>query len=216
MARSTRDTTRSDGLAAGLIAAVLGAALVVYAALYGQAAWTFAQAEPRYQEVVRGKLGTVVEMDALTQALRASPVQGDLSRAALVQMMSAQELGLSSMRAVMRLTLARRDLRRGLTASPADAFGWMRLAVAETRLNAMDSAAKALALALQVAPKEPKLAAMQFDLAIVLWPHLDPRAKSTLERRLAWAKTRPDLKQVVEGNSAVAIRERLAAERSGP
>lgn len=216
MARSTRDTTRSDGFAAGLLAAILGAALIVYAVLYGQAAWTFALAEPRYQEVVRGKLGTVVEMDALTQALRASPAHGDLTRAALVQMMSAQELGLSSLRAVMRLTVARRDLRRGLSASPADAFGWMRLAVAEVRLNASKSAAKALTVALAAAPKEPKLAAMQFDLAIVVWPHLDARAKAALERRLAWAKSRADLKAVVEGNSATALRERLAAERSGP
>jgi hypothetical protein len=216
MARSTRDTTQSDGIAGGLLAGVLGASLLVYGALYVEPAWTFAQAEPRYQDVVRGKLGSMVEMDALTQALRASPLQGDLSRAAFVQMLSAQELGLTSLRAVMRLTVARRDLRRGLAASPADAFGWMRLAVTELRLNAAESAAKALGLALKMAPKEPKLAAMQIDLAVALWPHLDVRTKAALERRLNWVQTRPDLKAVAEGNSARVVRERLTAERSGP
>jgi tetratricopeptide (TPR) repeat protein len=215
MAASTRDTIPSDSFVAGVLAAALAGALVVYASLYGEAAWRFAQAEPRYAEVARGKMGSVVELDALTQALRASPARADLSRAAFVQMVTAQRVGLNSLRAITRLSAARRDLRLGLRASPSDAYAWTRLAVVEHRLGHTAPAAAALGMALQVAPTERKLTAMQFDLAVTLWAELAPGAKAALERRLAWAEGWPDLKAAVASNSADALRKRLAAERAG-
>jgi len=214
MAANTRDTTPSDTRVAGVLGAVLGAALVVYAGLYADSAWNFAQAEPRYAEVTHGKLGSVVELDALTQALRASPARADLSRAAFVQMVTAQRVGLNSFRAITRLSAARRDLRLGLRASPSDAYAWTRLAVVEHRLGHVAAAAAALGMALQVAPAEHRLAAMQFDLAVVHWGGLAPDAKAALERRLFWAQAWPDLKAVAAGNSANVLRKRLAAERA--
>src|SRR5262245_40233099 len=95
MATSTRDTTRSDAVVAGLLAAAIGTSLIVYAALFAEPSWQYAQAAPRYAEVQRGKMPTVVELDALTQALRASPARADLSRAAFVQMLTAQRVGLT-------------------------------------------------------------------------------------------------------------------------
>jgi len=201
MAANTRDTIPSDARVAGILAAALGGALIVYGALYG--------------EVARGRLGSVVELDALTQALRASPARADLSRAAFVQMITAQRVGLNSLRAVTRLSAARRDLRLGLRASPSDAYAWTRLAVVEHRLGHTAAAAAALDMALQVAPAERKLTAMQFDLAVTLWTVLAPSAKAALDRRLAWVEKWPDLETVAAGNSADALRKRLAAEHAG-
>ena len=200
-------------MVAGLLGAVLSVALIAYAVLYVERAWDFAQAEPRYTAVARGKLGTAVELDALTQALRASPSRADLGRAALVQMLTAQRIGLDSIRAIGRLSAARRDLRLGLTTAPTDAYAWTRLAVTELWLDHSDRAGAALGMALQVAPAERGLASMQFDLAVILWPQLNGEARAALERRLAWAEGHPALKRVTEGNSVSALRERFAAAR---
>lgn len=216
MAQSTRDTTQNNAVAAGLTTGAISAALFVYAMLNVEAAWHFAQAEPRYGEIARGRAATVVELDALTQALRASPVPADLSRAALVQMLTAQQVGLETIRALPRLSAARRDLRLGLAAAPTDAFAWTRLAVTETNLDNRQNAAAALSLALQVAPTDQKLAALQFDLAVVVWPQLSSDAKALVERRLNWAQRWPSLKTVVEGNSAGALRRLIAADQADP
>ena len=216
MAASTRDTTQSNAVAAGFATGLIAAALLLYAVLNVEAAWTFAQAEPRYREITQGKVSTVVELDALTQALRASPVRADLSRAAYVQMLTAQQLGLKTIRALPRLSAARRDLRLGLGAAPTDAFAWMRLAITETNLGNRDAAAAALFIALQVAPTEHKLAALQFDLAVVLWPQLKRGTKGAVEQRLAWAARWPALKPVLAGNSANALRRLIEADRAEP
>lgn len=194
----------------------IAAALVVYAALYGEAAWTFAQAEARYRDLADGQPRTIVELDALTQALRASPARSDLTSAAHMQILAAEQLDVTSLRAISRLSAARRDLRLGLAASPADPFAWTRLALTELRLGHRQRAAAALARACRVAPFEPTLAATQFELAVILWPQLDADAKAALERRLTWASGQPDLKRVVEDKPAVTLRSRIASERSEP
>ncbi len=214
MATTTQNTTQNNGLATGLLAAALGAFLCVYAALFAERAWDFARAEPRYNAVARGKVGTTVELDALMQALRASPWRADLNRAAFIQMLAAQREGLKSLRATTRLTAARRDLRLGLTASPADVYAWTRLAVTEARLDDAKAGADALSMALQIAPAERKLTGLQFDLAVALWPQLDGEGRAALERRLAFAAKWPGLKSVLAGNSATTLRARLAAEKN--
>jgi hypothetical protein len=216
MVRRTRDTTRSDGLAAGLIAGAIAGGLIVFGALYGQASWHFAQAEPAFREVASGKSATVVELDALTQALRASPQRSDLSSAAIVQMLTAEQVGISSLRAISRVSAARRDLRLGLGASPSDASAWTRLAMTEAQLGHHARAVAALTLACEIAPNDPAPAAMQFDLALVLWPHMDARGKAAVERRLQWAGRRIDMKSVVAANAAATLQQRLISERSGP
>ncbi|MFM9863366.1 MAG: hypothetical protein ACKVRO_07140 [Micropepsaceae bacterium] len=209
MATPTRNTIQSEAAVVGVIAAAFAAYLLVYAAMFGMAAWTFAGAEPRYAAVTKGKVGTVFELDALTQALRASPWQADLSRAAFVQMLTAQQVGLGTFRATTRLSAARRDLRLGLSASPSDAYAWTRLAISEQRIEHEEDAARALSLALQVAPAERKLTAVQFDLGVILWPDLDTAGRDALARRLKWAEGRADLKTVLAENSAIVLRERL-------
>jgi hypothetical protein len=211
MATVTRNTIQSEAAVVGVLTAAFAAYLIVYAAMFGWPAWTFAGAEPRYAAVAKGKVGTVYELDALTRALRASPSRADLSRAAFVQMLTAQQEGLGSLRATTRLTAARRDLRLGLAASPSDAYAWTRLAISEQRIEHAREAARALSVALQVAPAERKLTSVHFDLAVILWPELDAAARAALARRIAWAEGRPDLKAIVSGNSATVLRERLAA-----
>lgn len=196
-----------------MIVAAFAAYMIAYAAMFGMPAWTFAGAEPRFASVAKGKVGTVYELDALTQALRTSPWHADLSRAAFVQMLTAQKEGLGSLRATTRLTSARRDLRLGLSASPSDAYAWTRLAISEQRIEHEEDAARALSVALQVAPAERKLTSVQFDLAVILWPELDAVAREALARRLKWAEGRADLKTVVTENSAVVLRDRIAAWR---
>ena len=209
MAAATRNTIQSETVVVGIIAAAFAAYLIAYAALFGMPAWSFAGAEPRYAAVAKGKVGSVYELDALTQSLRTSPWHSDLSRAAFVQMLTAQQEGLGSLRATTRLTAARRDLRLGLSASPSDAYAWTRLAISEQRIEHENEAARALSLALQVAPAERKLAPVQFDLAVILWNELDTPAREALDRRLKWAGARADLKTAVTGNSATVLRQRL-------
>lgn len=213
MATATRNTIQSEGAVVGVLVAALAGYLIVYAALFGMSAWTFASAEPRYAAVAKGKVGTVFELDALTRALRASPSRSDLSRAAFVQMLTAQQEGLGSLRATTRLTAARRDLRLGLSASPSDAYAWTRLAISEQRIEHAKEAARALSIALEVAPAERKLTSVHMDLAVILWPELDTAGREALERRIAWAEGRPDLKALVAGNSAAVLRGRLATWR---
>ncbi|NOT42758.1 MAG: hypothetical protein HOP13_19950 [Alphaproteobacteria bacterium] len=209
MAAVTRNTIQSEAAVVGVIAAAFACYLLVYAAMFAIPAWTFAAAEPRYTAVTKGKVGTMFELDALTQALRASPWKADLSRAAFVQMLTAQQVGLGTFRATTRLTAARRDLRLGLSASPSDAYAWTRLAISEQRIEHEEDAARALSLALQVAPAERKLTAVQFDLAVILWAELDTAGRDALARRLKWAEGRADLKTVLAENSATVLRERL-------
>jgi hypothetical protein len=128
-------------------------------------------------------------------------------------MLTAQQEGLGSLRATTRLTAARRDLRLGLAASPSDAYAWTRLAISEQRIEHAREAARALSVALQVAPAERKLTSVHLDLAVILWPELDAVARAALARRIAWAEGRGDLKAIVSGNSAIVLRERLAAWR---
>lgn len=209
---TTRNTIASEAIVAGILAAAFASWLLVYGAMFLLPSWHFAEAEPRYAEVARGKAGTVVELDALIQALRTSPVRADLSRAAFVQMLTAQQIGLRSLRATTRLTAARRDLRLGLSASPSDAYAWTRLAITEFRLEHEREAAAALALALQVAPAERKLTSVQVDLAVALWPDLDKEGRAAIARRLKLAERWPELKATLQGNSVAALRERVAAE----
>ena len=215
MATLTRNTIQSEAIVVGLFVAAFAAYLVVYAAMFGWSAWQFASAEPRYQEVTKGKVGTVFELDALTQVLRASPWHSDMSRAAFVQMLTAQQEGLGSLRATTRLSAARRDLRLGLSTSPSDPYAWTRLAISEQRIGHLPEAGRSLSLALQVAPAERKLTPVQFDLAVILWSQLDGPARDALSRRLAWAAGRSDMQAVVKANSAQVLKQRIADWRQG-
>jgi len=200
----------------GAFAASFALALILYAVSFVGSAWRFAQAEPQYDAVARGKLGTVIELDALTRALRVSPMRADLNRAGFVQVVTAQREGLKSARAATRMFSARRDLRAGLGIAPSDSLAWTRLAVAEHTLGNRERAAAALSVALQVAPAERKAIALQLDLALLLWPELDRAGKVSIERRLGDAEKSPHLAPVLAGNSAQALRRKLEEEKREP
>lgn len=199
----------------GVLTAAFSAALIIYSLQYVRLAWKFAQAEPRYAAVVKGQLPGELELDALTRSLRDSPNVSNLSRAAFVQLLRAQQLGIKSIRALPRLTAAQRDLLKGLSAAPSDAYAWTRLAVADAELEEPAKAAAALEMALQLAPSDRPLASMQFDLAVLLWNDLSPAAKAFLAQRLKWAAQQPELKSVTTGVSARALRDKLAAKPAG-
>jgi len=205
MATSTRDTTRTDAVVIGALTAVIAALVLVYGALFVVPAWEFAHVEQVYLQTMKGKVREVPELDALARSLRAAPSMSDLSRAAYVQMLTAQQQGLHTFSAKTRLSSARRDLRRGLAASPADGYAWTRLAVAELELGNNKAAAAALSMALELAPAAQGLAAMHFDLGVALWQELDARAQRSLLQKLKWARGIPALKEVVTGNSALAL-----------
>lgn len=215
MAINTRDTTRIDRAVIGVLTSAFAATLVIYSLQFVGSSWRFAQAEPRYAEVVKGNLPGEVELDALTRSLRDSPNPSNLSRSAFVQLVRAQQLGIKSIRALPRLTAAQRDLLKGLAAAPSDAYAWTRLAVAQAELEEPAKAARALEMALQLAPSDRPLASMQFDLAVLLWNDMSPAARAFVAQRLKWASQQPELKSVTEGVSARALRERLAAKPSG-
>lgn len=210
MATSTTDTTRIDEVIFGLPMAVLALAMLLYAAHHFTAVWQYAQAEADYMRVARGEIPGELELDAMTGALRRSGKPSDLSRAAHAQLIRAQQLGVKSIRSIPRLTAARRDLLLGVSASPADAYAWTRLAVVEMHLASAGPAARALEMALQLAPAERKLTALQFDLAVVLWPELQPAARNSIAQRLRWARQLPELKAAMAGNSARSLEQLLA------
>ena len=62
---TTRNTIASEAIVAGVLAAAFASWLLVYGAMFLLPSWHFAEAEPRYADVARGKAGTVVELDAL-------------------------------------------------------------------------------------------------------------------------------------------------------
>jgi hypothetical protein len=192
--------------------AVTAAGMMLYGLQYLRASWAFAQARPDYILVTKGQLPGELELDALTRSLRSSPYRSDQSGAAFVQLLRAQQLGIKSVRALPRLIAARHDLRLGIAASPADAFAWTRLAVAEAQLDERKQAADALAMALELAPAERVLASMQFDMAVLLWDELSPAAKSSLAQRLKWIEGIAELHDVAWGNSARSLRDRLKAD----
>lgn len=216
MATNIRDTTRTDRIVVGLLLAFVAVGMVLYAVQYFRASWAFAQARPSYIAVTKGQLPGDLELDALTRSLRTSPYRSDLSGAAFIQLLRAQQLGITSIRALPRLIAARHDLRIGIAASPADAFAWTRLAVAEAELGERKQAAAALGMALELAPAERVLAAIQFDLAVVLWDDLGASAKASLAQRLKWISGMPALKDVAAGNSARALKARLATTGARP
>lgn len=203
-------------IAAGLVTGAVASGLLVYAVLFAEGAWRFAQAEAHYRDIDDAGARTVVELDALTRALRASPARRDLTHAAEVQIRAAEQLGVSSFRAITRLSAAQRDLHTGLAASPADVSAWTRLAETEARLGNRRQAVAALMLACRMAPPTPALAGIQMDLAVVLWPNLTTGAKAAVEHRLAWMENRPEMKAVAQGTAAMTIRARLHGERSDP
>ncbi len=75
-------------------------------------------------------------------------------------------------------------LRRGLALEPADLFAWYHLALAEWWRGRLGDAASALAMSYRTGPYHPPLAGERGRLALALWPHLTPAARTAVVREV--------------------------------
>lgn len=216
MTAPPRDTTQIDGVIFGLPMAVLAIAILFWAMHTFPSAWSalFAQAaiEPqnRYDAVARGAAAGDPELAALSQTLRRTGQPASIARAAQVQLLRAQRVGVTSVRAQQLATQAVRDLRVALAAAPADTHAWMRLAVAHCILQEQAPAARALAMSLRTAKSDAALNAMQLDLAVIVWNELEPSARALIAERLRAGAARGPKPGGKEGHSARLLREMIA------
>lgn len=216
MTAPPRDTTQIDGVIFGLPMAVLALAILFWAAQVFPLAWSalFIQSalEPqnRYEAVSRGAAVGDPELAALSRTLRRTGQPANIARAAQVQLLRAQRIGVTSLRAQQLATQAVRDLRVALAAAPADTHAWMRLAVAHYLLQEQAPAARALAMSLRTAKSDAALLAMQFDLAVIVWDELDPAARALVAERLNAAGAQARRVGEKEGHSARLLRGMIA------
>jgi hypothetical protein len=114
------------------------------------------------------------------------------------------------------LSEARRQLRLGLAASPAQLQPWLWLADVEQVLGNDDEAARAVTLALLSAPHDVSFAAARAVLAVPLWDRLGDEARSVAARDAAKAMAAPDaqdfVSRIVELDAVEALREALAGD----
>ncbi len=191
------------GVIAALFAA-LGASLLVAGALRLPGAYAASFAEVTYRQAAL--LGTRMDAAALDRAA----AHLDPSRAAFLDMRIAQERGLRTVEGRARLTRAAAELERGLRRAPADAYAWTRRAAVLVQLKgANEAAARSLSLALMIAPHDRKLGAIQFDLAVVLWPMMDAQAREALARRARFIAATPDLAPQAHAFAATALGQSL-------
>jgi hypothetical protein len=170
------------------LAAALGAALIVAGAVRWPGAYAASFAEVTYREAAL--LRTRMDVSVIDKAA----AQLDPSRAAFLDMRIAQEQGVRTGEGYARLVRAAAELARGLRASPADPYAWTRRAAVLVQLEgATRAAAQSLSTALMIAPRDRKLGAMQFDLAVVLWPLMDGEGREALVRRAAFIAGDPAL-----------------------
>ena len=174
-------------------------------------AYAASVAEVRYREAaLLQKPIEAEESDRVAASL-------DASRAGFLDMMVAQELGSRTAQGQARLARAIGELQRGLRASPADAYGWTRLAAALVQTRAAgDEAAWALSVALQIAPHDRKLGALQFDLAVVLWPRLSADGREALTRRARFIAGEPTLKAQAQAFAVTALGQSLLGHGRAP
>lgn len=99
-------------------------------------------------------------------------------------------------------------LIRGVTLEPASARGWTLLAYAWAPADRV-KAANALAMALELAPKDYWLAGMRSEAAAMLWPQLDPDAQASAlaQMRLLWEEPllRGRLRKLLTSKTGVAL-----------
>jgi hypothetical protein len=170
------------------LAAAIGATLIVAGAVRWPGAYSASFAEVTYREAAL--LRTRMDVNTLDGAA----AQLDPSRAAFLDMRVAQEAGVRTSAGRARLVRAAGELARGLRAAPADAYAWTRRAAVLVQLEgATRAAAQSLSTALMIAPRDRKLGAMQFDLAVVLWPLMDGEGREALARRARFIADEPAL-----------------------
>jgi hypothetical protein len=114
------------------------------------------------------------------------------------------------------LSEARRQLRLGLAASPAQVQPWLWLADIEQVLDNTDGAAEAVRLSLLSAPHGFNFAASRARMALPLWESLSDDAKRVAARDTAGAIAAPEggefVASIVELGGGEALREAVAGD----
>ena len=191
MTAPPRDTTQIDGVIFGLPMALLALAVLLFAGPHPAPSWSALSVQgrldpqARYEAVARGTAASDPDLAALGRTLRHTGVPENVARAAQVQLIRAQMLGVTSVRAQQLATQAVRDLKSSLAVAPSDTHAWMRLAVAHHLLQEQGPAARALAMSLRTGKSDPALLSMQLDLAVIVWEELGSAARKMIARHLA-------------------------------
>jgi hypothetical protein len=215
MTSPPRDTTQIDGVIFGLPMALLALAILLCAGPTLATTWSSLSVQSRldpqtrYEAVARGIPASDPDLAALGRTLRQSDVPANVARAAQVQLIRAQMLGVTSVRAQQLATQAVRDLKQSLAVAPSDTHAWMRLAVAHHLLQDQRAAAQALAMSLRTGKSDPALMSMQFDLAVVVWDGLVPAARNVIARHLANNDQLSSLPGGKESHAVRVLRARL-------
>lgn len=152
--------------------------------------------------------------DAALQWVELPQARLDLGLALYLMAQDARRLRVDSRQALLE---ARRQLRLGLSASPAQVQAWLWLADIERALGNPDEAARAVRLSLLSAPHDASLPGSRARMALLLWDRLGDDARRIAARDTAKAITAPDGEEFVAGivelGSVEALREAVAGDR---
>jgi hypothetical protein len=162
-----------------------------------------------YDRIAEGRLPVDIELLSLAVGLRSTGEPDDKMRAALIELLWAQRLGVDTLRGLQRVIAARKDLETALAVRPANGHGWMKLAIARVLMDEPREAERALAASLATSGPDPALTALQLDLAVVLWDALKDDTKQSLEKRLKWIAGQPSLKDLEHSHAATVLRRKL-------
>lgn len=139
-----------------------------------------------------------------------------LNDLALVAMTRAEQAGVAKPEARPWLDEARRWQQAALIASPADTYGWARLAYIHLELSGPSrAAAAALEQSMATGPFEPQLMLTRLKTAFLLYDFLDAETKAQLPSvlRASWHFA-PELvaKAAREGHFQSALRDAIHAD----
>jgi hypothetical protein len=217
MTAPLRDPTEADGLVFGLPMAVLALVVLLVMVPSVPVNWS-AQTERerlalrlKYERALDGELPVDIELLSLGEGLRRTGYVQDMQRAALLELLWAQRLGVDSLRGLQRVIAAREDLEAALARHPADAYGWMKLALARYLMNDLRPAAAALGASLATRRTDPVLTSLQLDLAVILWDHLPAGARGLVEVRLRAIDGTSALKVLQQSHAVRVLRRKVSA-----
>ncbi len=215
MTETPRDPTPTDGVLFGLPIACLALGILLLLIPAVPAQWSLETARDTqtmrkaYDRIAEGRLPVDIELLSLAVGLRATGEPDDKMRAALIELLWAQRLGVDTLRGLQRVIAARKDLETALAVRPANGHGWMKLAIARVLMDEPREAERALAVSLATSGPDPALTALQLDLAVVLWDALKDDTKQSLEKRLKWIAGQPSLKHLEHSHAATVLRRKL-------
>jgi hypothetical protein len=151
--------------------------------------------------------------DAALQWVELPQARLDLGLTLYLMSQEARRLRVESRRALLE---ARRQLKLGLVASPAQVQAWLWLADIEQVLGNLDEAAQAVRLSLLSAPHDVNFPASRARMALLLWERLSDDAKRIAARDTATAVAAPGGQEfvagIIEQGSTDALRDAVASD----